>query len=208
VAGGAVGAHQRRALLLEQHSDLVGGGPPGDGLGHRGVALDGRLQRGCGHGPQTRVGQAGELEGGQRLAVGQLPGRVGRGGGDWSLAQPVEQLVDPRRHRAVAGQRAPVGAGSLAQPQELVVHPVGVGQAAGRHRLGAGGGRRSSWRVVGTGRSCQKLARSSALAKQRTGALAPAPPRRSQPTMSKRPWVRASRASPRSATRRHRARNH
>ena len=77
VAGGAVGAHQRRALLLEQHSGLVGGRPPGDGLGHRGVALDGRLQRGCGHGPQTRVGQAGELEGGQRLSVGQLPGRVG-----------------------------------------------------------------------------------------------------------------------------------
>lgn len=44
------------------------------------------------------------------------------------MAQPTEQAVDPRGDRAVAGQRAPVGASRLAQGQELPNHPVDVGE--------------------------------------------------------------------------------
>jgi hypothetical protein len=40
----------------------------------------------------------------------------------------------------MAGQRAPVRPGRLAHRQELPEHPVAVGQAAGQHRLGPGGG--------------------------------------------------------------------
>jgi len=140
VTGGAVGADQRPALLLDRHSDLVGGERPGDGRNRGGVALDGRLQRGCRHRPRTGIRQGGELEGGQRLTVGQFPGRVGRRRWNRGLTQPRQEPADPRRDRAVTGQRAPVRAGRLAQPQELREHLVGVGHTACQHRLGAGGG--------------------------------------------------------------------
>jgi hypothetical protein len=111
VAGRAVGTDQGHALLLEQHAQLIGGGRGGDGLDPRPVTLDGRLEQDRGQRPLLRLGQDLELEGGQRPAVGQLPGRRGRGGGNRRMAQPRQQPLDPKGDRAVAGQRAPLRSG-------------------------------------------------------------------------------------------------
>jgi hypothetical protein len=148
---------------LEQHSRLVGGGAGGDVLDRRAVTLDGRLEHDRGQRPLRRLWQPFELERRQCLSVGQLPGRRGRGGWERTLAEAVEQPVDARCDRAVAGQRAPVRAGGLAQRQEPPEHPVGVGQASRQHRLGSrdhrhrvddavqGHGPNPPWEQVGVG---------------------------------------------------------
>ena len=65
----------------------------------------------------------------QQIGVGGPAGRIGRRRRDRAALQPVDQALDPRPDRALAGQRAALQAGELAEPLELPEVEIGADQA-------------------------------------------------------------------------------
>ena len=127
--GGTVGA-QQRGVLLEGSVERFRGGPPDDGLCHGGVALHHGVDHSRGVPPDHRIGQHGQLQEGQRLAVGELARRLGGRRGDRVMTQLLQHCLDPLLHRAVAGQRAAGRAYPFAQRQELMEGLVRGGENA------------------------------------------------------------------------------
>ena len=102
--------------------------PLDDGLRRGGVALHHGVDHSRGVPPDRRGGQQGQLQEGQRLAVGELARRLGGRRGDRVMTQLLQHRLDPLLHRAVAGQRAAGRAHPLAQRQELMEDLVRGGE--------------------------------------------------------------------------------
>ena len=138
LGGRPVQARDRRGL--RHLGPGPGCAPQGGRCGQgRGVAFDGGVQLLGVVGPRARVAQRREGRQ-QQVAVGELTGRGRARCRDRPLARPVQQALHPSgRGLAVAGQRAPLRSGLLAQLQELGEHLVGGRRVAGDPGLGAGG---------------------------------------------------------------------
>ena len=80
--------------------------------------------------PDRRGGQQGQLQEGQRLAVGELARRLGGRRGDRVMTQLLQHCLDPLFDRAVPGQRTAGRAYLPAQPKELMEDLVRGGEDA------------------------------------------------------------------------------